>query len=123
MTILVRLAATAAAMTALAFAASACSPKTPAPDQVAANAHAAPATASTAPAAAGALPAPCQALMAQMQSCSDNLTKRGSPLGNQIRLSMEDMRTAIADAPPAEVSSFCQTEANAFAQRAQQAQC
>ena len=61
--------------------------------------------------------------MASMQSCSDNLTRAGSPLGEQIRLSMTDMRTSIASAPPAEVSSFCDVEAKAFAQRAQASHC
>jgi len=108
-----------ALVAALAVATAACSPKAPAADQAATT------SATTAPAQSGpvALPAACQSLLASMRSCSDDLTRKGSPLGNQIRLSMEDMSTSIAHAPPAEQSAFCDTEASAFKQRAQGAHC
>lgn len=110
--------AAAAAMSALAFAAIACSPRAQAPVQVASTA-ASPATTT----GSSGLPASCQTLLASMQSCSDNLTRSGSPLGAQIRASMTDMRNSIAGAPPAETASFCDTEAAAFAQRAQASHC
>jgi hypothetical protein len=122
-----------AAVAALALAAAACSPKSPTPDQAAATpALTASATSAGAPSspsslaaqsAATTLPASCQTLLASMQSCSDNLTRKGSPLGNQIRLSMTDMRNGIAGAPAAQAASFCDAEATAFNQRAQAAHC
>jgi hypothetical protein len=129
-----RLAAMSAAMAWLAFTAPACSPKPSTSDQAlatAADAH----TGSTpmaaasdpAPLAAGrgasALPGPCQSLLASMGTCADNLTRQGSPLGGQIRLSVTDMRNSIAGAPPAEVSDFCATEAAAFRLRAEASHC
>ena len=113
---------------AVALAATGCSPRAQAPVQ-AASASASSATSTSpgqaAPAAGGSstLPAACQTLLASMQSCSDNLSRSGSPLGQQIRLSMIDMRNSIASAPPADVATFCDTEASAFSQRAQAAHC
>ena len=133
MTRLTRLAATTAAMASLACAVAACSPKPTAsyPTEASAVSTQAPTTTAGAPgpsalaaqSGASALPATCQSLLASMGTCSDNLTRRGSPLGDQIRLSMTDMRNSIAGAPPAEVSDFCSTEASAFNQRAQAAHC
>jgi hypothetical protein len=131
MTTPTRLAAIAAAVACLSFAAAACSPKPSAPEQGAAAASATPSSATTAPApsalaasgGASALPAACQSLLASMGTCSDNLIRQGSPLGGQIRLSMTDMRNSIAGAPPAEVSDFCATEAAAFRLRAEASHC
>jgi hypothetical protein len=113
--------AATAAIAAL-LAASGCSPRAQAPVQTAS----APASSGqAAPIAGGSstLPAACQTLLASMQSCSDNLNRSGSPLGQQIRFSMIDMRNSIASAPPADVATFCDTEASAFAQRTQAAHC
>ncbi len=109
-----------ATLAALAVATAACSPKTPTAERAATAPTPPPAVAQ---ANAPALPAACQSLLASMQSCSETLTAKGSPLGAQIRLSMDDMRGGIAHAPPGEQSAFCDTEATAFKQRAQAAHC
>lgn len=116
MTTPLRSAATALTLLALA----ACSPRVAEPRPPTATADATPTAAA---ADSAALPASCRSLLATMQSCSDNLTRSGSPLADHMRASIVDMRNAIAAAPPAETSSFCDVQASAFTQLAQAYRC
>jgi hypothetical protein len=116
MTVFVRRAAISAALALLTFAA--CSPTALPTAPAAASASPGPAAADPA-----ALPPSCRSLLTSMQSCSDNLSRAGSPLAASARGRIIDMRNAINGAPPEERASFCDIQAGAFHQLAQTYRC